>query len=184
MTGFLAASDTLALRTNSPICDSSQKPKLTLSPSQMNTFYRPSQISTGKPDGLESTPTLGDSSLGHLPTRSSSRHSNITRLTKGSSSPSGSVFMNVVRMKGSTSPPHALLLYIPLHCCLSCSFWVWTRVSLPRCCQVRMKILSELRRRALGTRKGLAPATLQNTSSFLGELEAGTEEGSGLRRRW
>ena len=176
MTGFLAASDTLALRTNSPICDSSQKPDLTLLSSQMNTFCRPVVISTAYSDGLESMPTLGESSLGHLPTRSSSRHSNITRLTMGSSSPSKSVFMNVVRMKGSTSPPHALLLYIPLHCCLSCSFWVWNRVSLHRCCQVRMEVLFELLRRALGMRKGLAPATLQNTSSFSGEFNAGAAE--------
>ena len=183
MTGFLATSDTLALKTNSPICDSSQNPDLTLSSLQINTFCRPVRISKGYSDSFKSMPTLGESSLGHLPTRSSSRHSNITRLTKGSSSPSGSVFVNVVRMKGSTSPPHALLLYIPLHCCLSCSFWVWTRVSLTRCCQARMELLFELRRRALGVRKGLTPATLQNTSSSSGELNEGTAEEKGLKQR-
>lgn len=58
------------------------------------------------------------SSEGHTPTKSSSLHSNITILTIGSSSPSGLDSVNIVRMNGSTSPPHAVLLYMPLHCCL------------------------------------------------------------------
>ena len=45
-----------------------------------------------------------------------------------------------------------------------------------------MEVLFELRRRALGARKGLTPATLQNTSSSLGELNVDTAERRGLNR--
>ena len=45
-----------------------------------------------------------------------------------------------------------------------------------------MDLLFELRLRALGVRKGLIPATLQNTSSSSAELNVGTAEEKGPKQ--
>lgn len=72
--------------------------------------------------------TSGASSDGQTPTRASSFHSNITRLTTGSESLSGSAFTKVVEMNGSVSPPQDALLYMPLHCRLFASVWSYTAI--------------------------------------------------------
>jgi len=73
--------------------------------------------------------TFEASSDGHTPTRSSSFHSKMTMLTRGSWSPSGVVLTNTASINGSVSPPHAVLLYMPLHCRRFCSFCVCSNFS-------------------------------------------------------
>ena len=56
------------------------------------------------------------SSAAYWPINPSSDHSKITKLAKGSLS-WDSDLVNFTKMKGSTSPPQALRLYIPEHRC-------------------------------------------------------------------
>jgi len=70
-------------------------------------------------------------SLGSLyrPINGSSCHSKMTMLTRGSPSSFDSSFMNFVRMKGSTDPPHDFRLYMPEHRCRFASSCFWLTVS-------------------------------------------------------
>lgn len=58
--------------------------------------------------------TSGSSDI-DLPINSSSLHSNITRLTRGSLSAASGSWVNLVNINGSVFPPHDLRLYIPEH---------------------------------------------------------------------
>lgn len=60
--------------------------------------------------------TLAGLSGSCTPTRPLSFHSNITKLAIGSLSLDWLVLRNLVRMKGSTGPPHELRLYMPGLC--------------------------------------------------------------------
>jgi len=61
--------------------------------------------------------------------RLSSCHSKMTRLTRGSPSVSSAAGMNLVRIKGSTEPPHDFRLNIPEHRCRFASSCFYLSVS-------------------------------------------------------
>ena len=116
---------------NSPICVSLHSCALMFSSSQMYSFFT---VANELDDARLTSSRAGNhltttaSTIGYLPTYSSSFHSKMMMLTMGSSFPSAACFSKSTEMDGSNDPPHDFMLYMPEHICLSSSLFCCCRL--------------------------------------------------------
>lgn len=126
-------------------------------------------------DVLTSSITF-ESSMG-IPIRPLSCHSNMTKLTIGSSPFSRSLgFMNLMSMNGSVLPPHDAREYMPEHTCRLAFFWscyglsLCPRVTLPK--SIHTTFISTACTLAASC-KSSSPASLTHPFIFLLESRLG-----------